>query len=69
MANGILVLQSGMEPMPRAVEMWSLDYWTAWEVPGLITGSLYFFTPYSASDVTNLFSVPMSPLFLDSTYK
>ena len=49
MVNGILVPQSGMESMPPAVQTWSLDHWTANEVPGLITGSLYFFTPCSAS--------------------
>ena len=32
-ACGILVPQPGMEPMPPAVEAWSLNQWTAREVP------------------------------------
>ena len=32
-ANGILVPQLGMESMPPAVEAWSLNHWTAREVP------------------------------------
>ena len=33
MACGILVQQSGIEPMPPAVETQSLNHWTAKEVP------------------------------------
>ena len=32
MACGILVPQSGIEPMPPAVEVWSPNHWTAREV-------------------------------------
>ena len=32
-ACGILVPQPGTEPMPPAVEAWSLNHWTAREVP------------------------------------
>ena len=70
MVNGILVSQSGMDSMPPAVEMWSLDHWTAKEVPGLITGSLYFFTPYSASGIyQSVLCTYEFSIFLDSTYK
>ena len=34
MACGILVLQPGIEPVPPAVEAWSLNHWTSREVPG-----------------------------------
>ena len=34
-ARGILVLQSGIEPVPPAVEAWILNHWTAKEVPHL----------------------------------
>ena len=30
----ILVPRTGIEPMPLAVEAWSLNHWTAREVPG-----------------------------------
>ena len=30
-ACGILVLQPGIEPMPPALEAWSLNHWTARE--------------------------------------
>ena len=37
MACGILVPQLRVEPVPRAVEAWGLDHWTAGEVsPKLI---------------------------------
>ena len=32
-ACGILVLQPEIEPVPPAVEVWSLNHWTAREVP------------------------------------
>ena len=32
-AYGILIPQPGIEPMPAAVEAWSLNHWTAREVP------------------------------------
>ena len=32
MACRILVPQPGMEPMPPALEAWSLNHWTTWEV-------------------------------------
>ena len=32
-AGGILVPQLGIEPVPPAVEAWSLNHWTAREVP------------------------------------
>ena len=32
---GILLPQPGMEPMPLAVEAWSLSHWTIGEVPGI----------------------------------
>ena len=34
MACGILVPQPGIEPIHPAVETWSLNHWTAGEVPG-----------------------------------
>ena len=33
LACGILVPPPGIEPMPTAVEAWSLNHWTAREVP------------------------------------
>ena len=33
---GILVSPSGMEPMPPALEAWSLTHWTTREVPCLL---------------------------------
>ena len=33
MAFGILVPQSGIEPVPPEVEAWSPNYWTAREAP------------------------------------
>ena len=33
MACGILVLCTGIEPIPSAVEPWNLNHWTAREVP------------------------------------
>ena len=30
---GILVAQPGMEPMPSALEAWTLNHWTSREVP------------------------------------
>ena len=36
MASGILVPQTRIQPMPPAVEaleVWSLNHWTTWEVP------------------------------------
>ena len=36
----ILVLWSGIEPMPPAVEMWSLNHWTIREVPWLTSATL-----------------------------
>ena len=30
-----LVPPPGIEPIPPAVEVWSLNYWIAWEVPSL----------------------------------
>ena len=38
MACGILVPQPGIEPTPLAVEAWSLNHWTAREVPFLNWG-------------------------------
>ena len=35
-ACGILVLWPGIEPMPPAMEVWSLNHWTAREVPLLL---------------------------------
>ena len=35
MAYRILVPQPGIEPMPPEVEAWSLNHWTAREVPPL----------------------------------
>ena len=35
-ACGILVLRPGIESMPPAVGVWSLNHWTAKEVPGVI---------------------------------
>ena len=32
-AYGILVPQLGIEPMPLALEAWSLNHWTSREVP------------------------------------
>ena len=32
-AYGILVPQPGIEPMPPALKVWSLNHWTAGEVP------------------------------------
>ena len=32
MAGGILVPQPGIEPVPPAVEVWSLNHWTMREV-------------------------------------
>ena len=40
-AHGILVPQPGMEPTPPAVEAWSVNYWTAREVPNSIQLSVY----------------------------
>ena len=33
MACGLLVPQTGIKPVPPAVEVWSLNHWTAREVP------------------------------------
>ena len=33
MTYGILVPQPGIKPVPYAVEAWSLNHWTAREVP------------------------------------
>ena len=38
-ACGILVPRPGMVPGPPAVEVWSLNLWTAREVPGFLTES------------------------------
>ena len=50
MACGILVPQLGIEPMPPALEAWSLNHWTAMEVPRVpvyflndLAGLLVFF--------------------------
>ena len=37
LAYGISVLQPGMEPMLSALEVQSLNHWTAREVPNLLT--------------------------------
>ena len=37
MARGILVPQLGIKRVPPAVETWSLNHWTAREVPILIS--------------------------------
>ena len=44
MTHGILVPQPGMEPMPPAVEVWSLNHWTFREV-------LFFFSSLNALSV------------------
>ena len=36
MACGILVPRPGIEPAPPALEVWSLNHWTAREVPAII---------------------------------
>ena len=43
-ACGILVPWPGIEPAPPAVEAWSLNYWTAREVPGW-AGLMWNFVP------------------------
>lgn len=35
MPRGILVPQPGMEPLPPAVEAWSVNHWTTRVVPAL----------------------------------
>ena len=35
-ACGILVPQLGIKPVPPRVEVWSLNHWTAKEVPGAL---------------------------------
>ena len=43
MACGILVSQPGIKPVPPALEAWSLNHWTAREVPqGLFLKDKYF---------------------------
>ena len=37
MACGILVSWSGIGPMPPALEAWSLNHWTAREIPGRVS--------------------------------
>ena len=32
MACGVLVSSPGIEPVPPAMEVWSLNHWTTWEV-------------------------------------
>ena len=41
---GIIVPQPGIEPMPPAVEAWSLNHWTAREVPKFF----YFLIPFNS---------------------
>ena len=54
-ACGILVPQPGVEPMPPAVEAWSLSHWTTREVPGVLLSiskikfSVYFLTIWISS--------------------
>ena len=36
MARVILVPQPGIEPVPPAVEVWSLNHWTAREIPDFV---------------------------------
>ena len=40
-ACGILVPQRGVEPVPPAVEVWSPNYWTTREFPGLVISVLF----------------------------
>ena len=54
-ACGILVPRPGMEPMPPAFERWSLNHWTAWEVP-----IFNFIRKYKCS--------PSSPVFVSSGF-
>ena len=46
---GILVLQSGIKPMPLVVEVWNLNHWTTREV--------YFHSAYFPSSSSNLLHV------------
>jgi hypothetical protein len=41
----ILVPRPGMEPMPPALGVWSLNHWTTREVPILTSWSLLFTLP------------------------
>ena len=41
LARGIVVPQSGIEPVPPAVEAWSPNHLTTWEVPILIFLSFF----------------------------
>ena len=43
MACGILVPQPWITPMPPTLEAQSLNHWTTWEVPGILSFKLYCF--------------------------
>ena len=45
MACGLLVPQPGIEPVPPAVEAWSLNHWMAREVPVYVFPNLHNITP------------------------
>ena len=45
MACGLLVPQPGIEPVPPAVETWSLKHWMAREVPIYVFPNLHNITP------------------------
>ena len=60
MACKMLVPQPGMEPMPPAVEMWSLNHWTTREVP--VVNFQTF--PSSQKETPVPFSYQYLPIFL-----
>ena len=43
LACGILVPQPWIKPMPPTLEAQSLNHWTTWEVPGILSFKLYCF--------------------------
>ena len=62
---GILVPWPGMEPVPTVLETWSLNHWTAREVPKTLIFKTQILDPRAAS---NVFYMPENFFFPNCTY-
>ena len=49
MACGVLVPQSGIEPVPPALEAWSLSHWTSREIPHFKLLSLFLWNTWAGT--------------------
>ena len=54
MARGILVPRPGIEPVPPALEAWSLKHWASREAPVLRASDIVSLFNFSHLDVMNL---------------